>query len=61
MISEIKKNKQMSEIKIDPEELCDSNFIQTEETEISCTTFSGKFYIKSKPLILLNYCLYFNR
>ena len=53
MTSDIEKNKQMSEIKIEPEELCGSNFIQTKETEITCNTSTGKFYTKSKTIILL--------
>ena len=43
----------MSEIKIEPEELCGSNFTQTEETESTCSTSNGKIYIKSKTIILL--------
>ena len=54
MISDVKKNKQMSEIKIEPEELCDSNFTQNKETESTCSTFTSKFYIKSKTLIFVN-------
>ena len=39
----------MSEIKIEPEEeLCGSNFIQTEEIEYTCSTSTSKFHIKSK-------------
>ena len=44
----------MSEIKIEPEEeLCGSNFIQTEETKTTCCTSTSKIYIKNKTLILL--------
>ena len=62
MNSGIKKNKQMSEIKTEPEELCGSNFTQINETESTCCTSNGKFYIKSKSLILLKcYKIYSNR
>ena len=61
MNSGIKKNKQMSEIKIEPEELCGSNFTQTEETESTCSTSNGKIYIKSNILVFGNYYNFFNR
>ena len=55
MISDVKKNKQMSEIKIEPEELSGSNFTQTEETEITCSTSTSKFHFNRKTLIFVNY------
>ena len=45
----------MSEIKIEPEELCGSNFNQTEETESTCSTSNGKIYIKSNISIFGKY------
>ena len=51
----------MSEIKIEPEELCGSNFIQTEETDTTCSTSTSKFFIKSKTLIFVKYFNFFNR
>ena len=55
----MKKNKQMSEIKVEPEELCGSNFIQNKETESTCSTSNGKFYIKSNTFIFENYYKFF--
>ena len=49
----------MSEIKIEPEELCGSNFTQTEETESTCSISNGKFYIKSNILIFWKYYKFF--
>ena len=61
MISDVEKSKQMSEIKIEPEELCSSNFIQTEETESTCSTSNGKFYIKSNTFIFVKNCKIFKQ
>ena len=50
----------MSEMKIEPEELCGSSFTQNIETKTTCST-TGQFYIKcSITLILLKiYKLFF--
>ena len=55
MISDVEKNKQISEIKIEPDEFCDSNSTQTEETKSTCSTSNGKFYINCKNLIFVKY------
>ena len=66
IIYNIKKNKQLNVIKVVPEELCDSNFIQTEETgttccnsksseksEKYCDMLTGKFYTSFYTLMFL--------
>ena len=44
--SGIEYNKQLNVIKIEPEKLCDTNFLSTEETETTCNT--SKSQQKSK-------------
>ena len=54
MITDIEKNKQMSEIKVEPEELCGSTVTQIVETQSTCST-TGLFSIKSKTLFFVKY------
>ena len=46
IISDFEKNEQLSVIKIEPEELYNSNFIETRETKTTCCT--SKSLQKSK-------------
>ena len=54
MITDIEKNKQMSEIKVEPEELCGLTVTQIVETQSTCST-TGLFSIKSKTLFFVKY------